>query len=159
MNTNKEKFISKVSSCDNDWVSENDFKLLNQEEIELRASIALMLRRYMIANDIKQIDLARQLSVSPQYVNKILRCRENLTLHTLVKIKSILKSHADLNNILLVKPKEESTIIFSEHQNISLENNPGISFVNFPQFQPIQQNVLYPRFVSSFKNGLEYSLN
>ena len=156
MSTTKEKFLSKVSSCDNTWITENDFKLLNPEEIKLRASIALELRRYMKDNSLKQSDLAKQLSVSPQYVNKILRGRENLTLHTFFRLNSVL--NLNLVNTLIVQPKEKVTIIYDEQQHIRLNKSPISSTIQNSKPLSNLRNVFNPKIFSSFENRFEYSL-
>ena len=43
---------------------------------------------YLKTNNIKQKTLAEQLAFSPQYLSKVLKGKENLTLETIVKLQS-----------------------------------------------------------------------
>lgn len=134
MKTNKEKFLSKVSKSDSTWIIENDFNLLNSEEVMARTLIALKLRRYMKDNDLKQIDLAERLSVTQQYVNKILRGRENLTIHTALKFGMIL----DIKLIDISMPelpiKQEPKIYI--HKSMEYQSNCfSDEILNYPKLR------------------------
>ncbi len=52
--------------------------------------IAIVILNVLRERKITQVEFAKNLGVSPQYVNKILKGQENLTLETIVKIEQIL---------------------------------------------------------------------
>jgi DNA-binding XRE family transcriptional regulator len=52
--------------------------------------IAIVILNVLRERKITQVEFAKSLGVSPQYVNKILKGQENLTLETIVKIEQIL---------------------------------------------------------------------
>lgn len=52
--------------------------------------IAIVILNVLRERKITQVEFANKLGVSPQYVNKILKGQENLTLETIAKIEQIL---------------------------------------------------------------------
>ena len=52
--------------------------------------LAIFILNELRERKITQVEFANNLGVSPQYVNKILKGQENLTLETIVKIEQIL---------------------------------------------------------------------
>jgi DNA-binding XRE family transcriptional regulator len=52
--------------------------------------LAIFILNELRERKITQVEFANKLGVSPQYVNKILKGQENLTLETIVKIEQIL---------------------------------------------------------------------
>jgi len=83
----KEKIISE-SKKDSTWISESEKRQLDEDWLELSFSIALKVLRYLRANKISQKKLAEQLDWSPQYLGKVLKGNENLTLETICKIQN-----------------------------------------------------------------------
>ena len=83
----KEKLISE-SKKDSTWVLESQKRQLDESWLELSFSIALKVLRYLRANKISQKKLAEQLGWSPQYLGKVLKGNENLTLETICKIQN-----------------------------------------------------------------------
>lgn len=52
--------------------------------------VAIKVNSYLKKHQIKQIQLAKMLAISPQQVSKILKGKENLTLVTIAKIEEVL---------------------------------------------------------------------
>jgi transcriptional regulator with XRE-family HTH domain len=82
--------LLKISKVDTRWMDENDYDLANPQEAEANAVIALKLRRYMRSHGMTQKELARRLSVTPQFVSKLLRGRQNLGIGTALKYGRLL---------------------------------------------------------------------
>lgn len=73
-------------------VSEKDkvvaeFRKENKAWLRRSAQIALAIRRELRLQGMTQQDLAGKMAVSPQYVGRILKGQENLTLETISKIE------------------------------------------------------------------------
>lgn len=62
----------------------------NRESLRYSALIALAVRRELRLRGITQQNLAEQMGVSAQYLGKILKGRENLTLDTIGKLERVL---------------------------------------------------------------------
>lgn len=84
---NLNKYISGTAK---NWKEQAKNYTDNRKEIRRAQKFALELLDYMDEHDIKQIDLAKKMGVSPQQVNKILRAKANLTFETLDKIADAL---------------------------------------------------------------------
>lgn len=72
------------------WREDAEFRAANQEWIRESQRIAAAMLTQMDAKGIRQSDLAKKMGVSQQYISKILRGKENLTLTTIVKIEDAL---------------------------------------------------------------------
>ncbi|MEO0685226.1 MAG: helix-turn-helix transcriptional regulator [Cyanobacteria bacterium J06649_11] len=70
------------------WITEATQRQENKDWLEASFLIALKILRYLRSNQITQKDLAKRLQFSPQYLNKLLRGKENLTLETIYKIQN-----------------------------------------------------------------------
>lgn len=93
----------------NQWKIRAKHDRKNREEITRAQAFALELLDYMDGNKITQAKLAKKMGVSPQYVNKILRAKSNLTFETMDKI-------AEALGIKISSPKIETypKVLFSE---------------------------------------------
>lgn len=94
--TVKEKLKAKVSNRKPSWLDDVLFAKENEAWLDKSAQIAIKILRYLRLNKISQVELANRLGVSAQYVNKIVKGRENLSLETICKLENAL-------NISLVK--------------------------------------------------------
>lgn len=97
------KIVSKETST---WLDDANERQTNKEWFFKSAKIAIRIlreiRRQKPINGMTQKKLADELGVSPQYINKVVKGKENLTLETIDKIEKVLK-------ITLVEvPKSES---------------------------------------------------
>lgn len=62
----------------------------NREWMRMSQNIALGIHRHLRLTNTTQKEFAEQMGVSPAYVGKLLKGRENLTLETIWKIQSLL---------------------------------------------------------------------
>lgn len=72
------------------WREEAEFRATNREWIRESQKIATAMLIKMDEMNLKQSDLAKLMGVSQQYISKILRGKENLTLNTMVRIEEVL---------------------------------------------------------------------
>jgi len=75
---------------DSKWLEQAKWRAENEAWLDLSFSIALMIGRWLRANGMSQKELAERLGYSPQYVSKIVKGSENLTLETITKIEKVL---------------------------------------------------------------------
>jgi len=88
--TNKEKFLKLVSEKNTQTVKQAKERKKNREMLKESQTIALKVLEKLDELNWKQTDLAREMGVSPQQVNKIVKGKENLTLETQVKLQAVL---------------------------------------------------------------------
>lgn len=69
---------------------EAEFRKTNKEWLRKSAKIALSIRRELRIKSMSQQDLAAKMGLSPQYVGRILKGQENLTLETISKLEAAL---------------------------------------------------------------------
>jgi len=87
--TNKEKFLALVSE---DVETEKRIRYREENSLWLRESksIALKVLLALKEKNMTQKDLAELMRVSPQYVSKLVKGKENLTIDTISKLQKIL---------------------------------------------------------------------
>lgn len=90
MKTNREKFMELVSDIDVKAEEKNDWCIANRQWLRVSQDIAFDILERLDELAWTQKDLAAKMGVSPQYVNKLVKGSENLTLETLVKLQDIL---------------------------------------------------------------------
>jgi transcriptional regulator with XRE-family HTH domain len=88
--TNKEKFKSLISKEKTATVSRNKERIKNRARLRESQDIALKVLTKLDDLGWSQIRLSKELNVSPQQVNKIVKGKENLTLETQVKLQQVL---------------------------------------------------------------------
>ena len=88
--TNKENFLSLVSLENEETKEAIRFRNENKAWLYESKRIAVKVLKALKALSMSQKDLAEQMGVSPQYVNKLVKGKENFTLETLIKLQSIL---------------------------------------------------------------------
>lgn len=88
--SNKEKFKALVSVEKANTVERNRERIKNRAMLKESQNIALKILMKLDEPGWSQIRLAKEMGVTPQQVNKIVRGKENLTLDTQVKIQNIL---------------------------------------------------------------------
>lgn len=86
----KNKLKNLVSPEKSNWLEKAEFRNDNEEWLQKSSFIALKILRFIRKSKISQKEFARNLGVSPQQVNKILKGNENLTLKTICQIESAL---------------------------------------------------------------------
>jgi transcriptional regulator with XRE-family HTH domain len=87
----KDKLKSRISNKKSSWLEQAEYYNKHKDWLDKSALIAIKILRHLRANKITQKYLAEKLNVSPQYVNKIVKGKENLSLETICKIEKVLK--------------------------------------------------------------------
>ena len=86
-----EKLNALKSSAPSEWRKKAQWRRENREWLKKSREIALAALNAISNNpSMTQKELARQMGVSPQYVSKILKGEENLSLQTITKLESVL---------------------------------------------------------------------
>lgn len=85
----KDKII-KQAVKDDEWLEKAKNRQSNESWLEISFSIALKVLRHLRKNKISQKSIAKQMGCSPQYLSKLLKGKENLTLETICKLQNIL---------------------------------------------------------------------
>jgi transcriptional regulator with XRE-family HTH domain len=80
-------FLKSNSIADKDWRRKAEYRKENKGWLDVSFSIALKILKFLKENNISQKELAERLGCSPQYVSKIVKGKENLTLETIWKIE------------------------------------------------------------------------
>ena len=88
--TNKEKFLSLVSPENKETKDAIRFRDENKSWLRESKRIAIKVLKALKEQSMSQKDLAEQMGVSPQYVSKLVKGKENFTIETLVKLQNIL---------------------------------------------------------------------
>ncbi len=90
----KEDIIKKLSEIASDeksgWLEKAKKREANRDWLKNSAKIAIKILRELRSKNLTQIWLAEKLDVTPQYVNKIIKGQENLSLETISKIEKVL---------------------------------------------------------------------
>ncbi|WP_353720467.1 helix-turn-helix transcriptional regulator [Dyadobacter sp. 676] len=76
---------------DTEWIKEATFRQENRYWLDVSGEIALAVLRNLRKTGKTQKDLAELMGCSPQYVSKILKGSENLTLETICKMEQVLQ--------------------------------------------------------------------
>ncbi|MBX7240366.1 MAG: helix-turn-helix domain-containing protein [Bacteroidia bacterium] len=104
MNYNKEKFNTLVSAEKSVWHEKVQFRRENKDWLDLSAEIAITVLRTLRSKGMSQKELADKMGVSPQYIHKIVKGNENLSLETICKLEKYLgvsllyfNSYQDIN--------------------------------------------------------------
>jgi transcriptional regulator with XRE-family HTH domain len=90
MKANIDKFESLISPVQSGWQAKAEERIQNKVWKDKAFDIALRVIRHIRANKISQVRLADEMGVTPQYINKILQGKENMTLETICRIESAL---------------------------------------------------------------------
>lgn len=85
-----EKLKEHASPTPSRWKEEADQRLANKSWLRYSQKIALLMLDKMEQKGLTQKQLAELMNCSQQYVSKILKGKENLSLETLSKIESAL---------------------------------------------------------------------
>lgn len=76
---------------DTTWIKEATFRQENEYWLQASFDIALAVLRTLRKKEMTQRDLAELMGCSPQYISKILKGSENLTLETICKMEKVLQ--------------------------------------------------------------------
>jgi len=87
---NKERLQNHISKEKPKWLEQADYYDNNKEWLDKSALIAIKILSTLRNQSKTQRDLAESIGVTPQYINKVVKGNENLTLETICKIERIL---------------------------------------------------------------------
>lgn len=112
--------LLKDSPIDKSWVDKEKWKIENERWLDVSFTIAVNILSKLRANKKlgispkNQVELSDMVKCTPQYVNKILRGKENLQLETICKFENVLR-------IKLIEPAKsyESDLICLYSKTIS----------------------------------------
>lgn len=90
MKANTERFDALVANKTSGWHKKAGERVSNKAWQEIAFEIALKVIGHMRTNKVSQVSLAKCMGVSPQYINKILQGKENLTLETICRFEAAL---------------------------------------------------------------------
>ncbi|MEO9477124.1 MAG: helix-turn-helix transcriptional regulator [Cyclobacteriaceae bacterium] len=96
------------------WLNQVEFDLANEDWLDLSFEIALRVYSKIKADGKSKKWLAEQLGCSPQYVGKMLKGKENLTLQTITKLEHVL----GINLITLATPTQEFKLDLDVKPNV-----------------------------------------
>jgi transcriptional regulator with XRE-family HTH domain len=88
--TNKQKLLSIVSPANIETVEGIRFREENKTWLRESQHIAIKVLSTLRSQGLTQKELAERMQVSPQYINKLVKGKENLTIETISKLQSIL---------------------------------------------------------------------
>ncbi|NDW12622.1 XRE family transcriptional regulator [Bacteroides sp. 214] len=86
----KEKFLTLVSPANSETQEGIRFREENKPWLRESKKIAIKVLKALKEQGLSQKDLAEKMNVSPQYVNKLVKGKENFTLETQVKLQDTL---------------------------------------------------------------------
>ncbi len=90
MNSIVQKLNEHKSSTPSKWREEAEFRTANKSWLRYSQHVAMMMLDKMEELGLTQKSLAEKMGCSQQYVSKILKGRENLSIETLCKIETAL---------------------------------------------------------------------
>lgn len=105
--TKKEKLNEYILREPSDWMSQADYYEVNKDWLDKSALIAIKILSTLRSQSITQKALAENIRVSPQYINKVVKGQENLSLETICKIEK------SLGISLISVPTYESTQVIA----------------------------------------------
>lgn len=85
----KQRLFS-LAITESKWLEQAKWRAENEAWLDVSSAIAIKILRWLRANGMTQKELAERLDYSPQYISKILKGSENLTLETITKIEKVL---------------------------------------------------------------------
>jgi ribosome-binding protein aMBF1 (putative translation factor) len=87
---NIERFLEVVSDEPSEWLNTAAQRQLDRNWLLRSAEIAVRVLSALEDKNLSQKQLAVLMGVTPQYINKVLRGRENLSLETISKLETAL---------------------------------------------------------------------
>ena len=91
MKTTIEKLEKYASTTPSKWREALEYRQENKAWLRYSQRIAMLMLDRMEELGMSQKQLAEKMNCSPQYISKVLRGRENLSLETLTKIENALE--------------------------------------------------------------------
>ena len=109
---NLEKLKNALAADKSPWQAEAQWRDANEDWLSVSFDIAVRVLETLQAKGMTQKDLAERMGVTPQFVNKVVKGQENLSLETIGKLSKALRVQ------LIEVPSEERTaeIVFNSLQ-------------------------------------------
>jgi transcriptional regulator with XRE-family HTH domain len=104
-----EQTLNELSAGNSDWRQRAEERRKNRSWQKLSARIAFRVLDELKHQNRTQVELAEQLGISPQAVNKWLKGKENFTLESIFKLESA------LGITLLSVPKRNGSVVHSKN--------------------------------------------
>lgn len=106
-------------------MSENDrqaseYRQRNRNWLKKSRQVALSVMHQLEVQGMKKSELATKMGVTPTYIGKLLKGRENLTLETICKLEEVLG--VDLQTIQRTYIKPSLYVLYSESEGIGMGN-------------------------------------
>jgi transcriptional regulator with XRE-family HTH domain len=137
-NTLKNKIRGLISDDTSGWLKDADYYDANKYWLDKSALIAVKILSAIRNQSVTQKELAEAIGVTPQYISKVLKGRENLSLATITKIERSL-------SISLI------TILSFQNSQVIAD-----SFVSFPQVISRNSSLLLGREKVDYKSESNY---
>lgn len=127
MKTKREKFLDLVSKEKNNTSDKNKERIAKRAMLRESRDIAFKVLERLDELGWKQKQLADKMGVSPQYINKLVKGKENFTLETLVKLQQIL----DISILASYQKKQEkvSAEFKGEEKTAIVQTFEAVSYV------------------------------
>lgn len=122
MSFNIEKLMQVATPVSENVKAEAAFRKENKEWLRKSAKIALAVRRELRLQGMSQQDLAAKMGLSPQYVGRILKGQENLTLETISKLEEAIGKQ-----LIKVGREEQSTFSSQPPYVLFMMNTEDVS--------------------------------
>lgn len=113
-NKNTQKFLGLISKKESGWLEKAKWRQENEDWLDISFSIAVKMLSALNSNKKANIspknqkELAETMGCSAQYINKLLKGKENLQIETICKIQRIL----NINLIEVPKAEIKKTIVY-----------------------------------------------
>ncbi len=136
MKTFDREKLNKIAKPDtNNWIGKAKWRRANKAWLDKSAKISLKILRHIRKEKITKIQLAEMLGVKPQYVSKILKGHENLTLETITKFEIA------LGISLIEVPEFQFTTDYNiDETSIALENKGSVQFNDISSFSDLKNS-------------------
>lgn len=144
--TNKEKYLSKIANKESVAVSEARERVKNREWLQESQQLALRILMRLDQLGMKQKDLAEELGVSAQYVNKLLKGKEKFGWDNVIAIQRI------LNMPIFVGYQPTMVVMSKSYKGHGEVNNVGGNEISCEEVKEIKMG----RVISLFGNEPEY---
>lgn len=122
MSETLDRIKSMVSSGESPWREEakdrQENKAWRKRSFQIAARILMEIRRQKPINGMTQKMLSEKMGVAPQYINKVIKGQENLTLETISRFEEIL----GITIISVIEPEVSVDHISGDNMDLHKEN-------------------------------------
>jgi plasmid maintenance system antidote protein VapI len=121
MNNKEKNLIDLISDENSNWKEKAEYRRANKKWLDKSAVIALIILNHLKEKGISQKQLAEMINVTPQYINKIVKGNENLSLDTITKLEEALGitliEVANMKSIVSIEKRDEFGIVLNNSEN------------------------------------------